>query len=204
MIETEVTISEDGSRCTELVVNPLEDLWHDYIHFFQQAENESAEEPAFMQKRYLRAALIVFTAYCNGVVDQWCQAERQKETIGPEETEEWLRRNCLDKKCQYLKKRANVTTPTPCLKFKQIRNRLVHPQQRGEQNAFYSLKDFHALTPKLVGQATRKMVGWLDRVGTALGYRRHVDSDTLMTKREGLTSSLSTKPNNATPLPRDR
>jgi hypothetical protein len=117
MPEIEVTIDSGGASV--LVVSALEDLWHDYQHFYGEALKASSAEPAFERKRYLRASLVFFVAYCGGVVDQWCRNEFAKQKMPDTEQETWLSQ-CLEKKCDELYRRAKkakrVQTPKLALR----------------------------------------------------------------------------------------
>jgi len=182
--QIEVTIGPPGDFSV-LVVSTLEDLWHDYQHFRNEALKAPSEEPAFLQKRFLRAALLIFVAHCAGVVDQWCRKELRKEGQDSAQQKKWFRNKCLEVKCDYLSKRANLTGRAPGFEFKVLRNRIVHVRN-GED-----LEVFRSLSPSLLQQAETEMIEWLDLTGGALGYERFPNVAKIMA--ESSESSTTTR-----------
>ncbi len=161
----EVTITKDGADV--LVADTSEDLWHDYVYFRDAASKASTIEPSFEQKRFLRAALVMFVAHCAATVERWCRSELNKEGKLQIDQEKWLRHRCLEKRCLYLYRRAKrVRVRRPNFTFKELRNRIIHVQQGQD------LEVFRSLTPPLFHEAEVEMVAWFDMVGSALGYER--------------------------------
>jgi hypothetical protein len=125
-MEIQVTIGPDGTSAI-LAVSTIEDLWHDYQYFRDAASAASSAEPAFDQKRLLRAALMMFVAHCAAVVDRWCRMEKAKEGEKPEQVEKFIRQRCLELKCDYISRRAKRGgLQSPNFRFKSLRNRIVH------------------------------------------------------------------------------
>jgi hypothetical protein len=175
MAVIEVTIDGTSGDFSVLLVSTLQDLWHDYQHFRDEALKAPSEEPAFVQKRFLRAALLMLVAHCAGVVDQWCRKEMTKEGRDSTQQKKWFRNRCLELKCDYLSKRANLTgIQAPEFKFKELRNRIVHVTN-GED-----LDIFRSLLPSLLLQAETEMTEWLDLVGGALAYERFPNAAEIM------------------------
>src|SRR3972149_2253333 len=74
-------------------VSILEDLWHDYLYFKKQAKNSST----FLQKRYLRAALLVLISYLEGVTNRWFYNLLIEQGKSPEEASTDIRRASIDR-----------------------------------------------------------------------------------------------------------
>jgi len=161
------TIQENGD-ITLVGVSTLEALWHDYLHFKRLALLEPSTEPAFQQKRYLRAALMLFVAHVSGVVDDWCRRQLTSSGVDGADQKGFFQANrCMELKCSYLSKQANLAgIGGPDFEFKGLRNRIAHVQQ-GED-----LELFDALTPELLENAERDVLEWLDLIGSTLGYER--------------------------------
>jgi len=190
-MQIEVTIGSDGNIAV-LTVSTIEDLWHDYQYFRDAATAASSEEPAFEQKRFLRAALVLFVAHCAGVVDSWCRKQLPREAENSEQGENWIRHQCLEVKCKYLSDRANLAgLQVPEFGFKRLRNRIVHATDEKD------LEIFRALSPSLLREAETDMTEWLDLIGGTLGYERFLSTRKEVEDSSDLgpiTKSVSTEP----------
>jgi hypothetical protein len=71
-LEIRVVIPPGGNP-TVWAINLREDLLHDYVFFRKRAKKFDENDPKtiFLQKRYLRAALLLLFAYTEAVVNGW-------------------------------------------------------------------------------------------------------------------------------------
>jgi hypothetical protein len=169
-----IVVTCTADKNSVLAPHTAEDLWLDYIHFRDEATKFSADESCLLQKRFLRAALVMFVSHCAATVDRWCRAELAREGKSEVEQQEWLRYRCLEKRCAYLYGRARrVKVRRPDFSFKVLRNQVVHA------HAGDDLEVFERLTPSLLSGAESEMVKWFDAIGTALGYKRLPDQTVL-------------------------
>jgi len=87
-----------------LQISILEDLWHDYLHFKKEARASSS----FRQKRYLRAAILVFVAYLEGVVNRWYNNWLVDQGESNKEIRRRIRNTKIYSKCKQLTERTNI------------------------------------------------------------------------------------------------
>lgn len=164
-MQIRVTVSPEGEAAVE-TVSLLEDLWHDYRYFLKHAESFASSEEAhagLMEKRYSRAACVLFMFYLEGVLNNWLS-----ELLVDEE---WRKEEFTSIERKLTKVADLVPVDASCLeafrKAKSIRNALAHLKPGND------LELWDALSVDSLRDAEAKIIFWLDAVEKDLGSSRH-------------------------------
>jgi chorismate mutase len=171
---------------TILVQSPLEDLWHDYEHFIQQARQNAADVPEtmFLHMRFLRAALLFLFAYAEGVTSRWIHEVRAKRRQQGKKIDKPLL-NSLVRRMEYLTEAAQISASSLNLKaVKEVRDLWVHFTASTRNNDINDVsskmeKIYDWLSLSVVQQAATDTVNWMSQVSKALGVERHPESGKL-------------------------
>lgn len=165
-----VTVEPDGQSLVESI-SALEDLWHDFTYFEQQADklDQGTAPPTdlLVAKRYRRAALLSLLCYLEGVINNWLKQ------IQPEE---WRRlkdsRESLESKVEriqaLLPRGAGI--PPDIRRAKKLRHTLVHLKPGFDEELY------DGITAELLAEAKTNISNWLRTVETILSLKRHPDT----------------------------
>lgn len=169
-----IEIGEDG-RFKAYALSVVEDLWHDFLFFEQQALNTSTDDRPLLHKRFLRAALLCLFAYLEGVTHQWCYELTIRE--GGSNTKARARAGAkIEARCKDLTHvAAGLTATTIEFEFTRanyLRNKIVH-----EVGGEHDVELFSELTLEALQTLKSDMVRWLEWVGPAIGQKPHPDTD---------------------------
>lgn len=154
-------------------VSILEDLWHDYLFFKEQAQ----KTVGFEHKRYLRVSLLVFMAYLEGVVNHWCHNLFAEKGWSEKKIRAFIFEKKVHEKITALtnyvaKKNPSVREPIIDA-AKRLRNKLSHFQVGKD------IEVFDSLTHALLTDTDQSVDEWLSVAEAALGEKRHPNTQGL-------------------------
>lgn len=166
----EIRILSDPQGNTRIeTISALEDLWHDYVFFRDQAvelgKSASSATNQLIARRFSRAALLFLLCYFEGVVNSWLR-ETLGETI-------WLlhERKPLDAKVRELKKQLASRPGKPKLKEpKKLRDMLAHLKP-GDDGTVHD-----QINSQVLSAAEKQIVRWFTTVEEVSSLRRHPDT----------------------------
>ncbi|HYJ84827.1 MAG TPA: hypothetical protein VEW46_02065 [Pyrinomonadaceae bacterium] len=171
-MEFSILISPDGEEIKTISI--LEDYWHDYLYFKEQANLALKEDSQLKNRRYSRAALLVLMAYLEGVVNQWSISILEQDGKSESQIDAYIRKKWLHLKCDDLTKEASKkgsrVDDANIKRVKELRNDLAHltPGKDAEL--------FEEITESILTEAEEVIIPWLDAVGTLIGKERHPDT----------------------------
>lgn len=160
-----------GGNTEILVINPIEDLKHDYSFFIKLAKEAPADakKTMFLHQRWLRAALFALLAYVEAEVNRFVyRALEDRKVVFLFER---IEKDSLDRKVDLLHK----LMPSAASKFdiqaaKHIRNLWIHSKPGNEEKAFEGLR------LAVVEEAEQKIEAWISDTEKKLGIDRHESS----------------------------
>jgi hypothetical protein len=169
-MELTIVIDSDGDSVEVKTISIVEDYWHDYLYFKAQADLALKEGSQLKNRRYLRAALLMFTAYLEGVVNNWCISLQKRSGASKSTIDTFLRKSLPDK-CDFLTKEASkkvsgVSNPQ-MREVKRLRNSLVHLVPGKDADLFENVSE------KILNNSESVIIPWLDAVGKIIGEERH-------------------------------
>ena len=153
------------------MVSMLEDLWHDFEFFRNEAaardQPDGSATDRLVAKRYYRAALLLLMFYLEGVANAWL-----KQLLTSAEFEA-IERKCLDLKIRELQKRSgNTSLALPTVgDAKSIRNALAHLKPG------HDLELYDTIGPTVLASTEDSIAAWLRSISAALHIEPHPDTE---------------------------
>jgi len=169
-MEIRVEIGTTGDQ-KWFALNTREDLLQDYNYFIEQAKTLVGldGENQLLQKRFLRAALLIVFAYAEAVTNTWLHEVLANRNVL------WLfksvERARLEDKMRLLHEAISAATCVPDVKdAREVRNLLVHFKPGNDGDAF------DRLSLEMVEKTFAEVDDWIRQMEKALNTVRHADS----------------------------
>lgn len=159
----------------EFAISLLEDMWHDYLYFMEQANHYKDGKSDFLTRRYLRVSLLTLIVYAEAVINRWCHIIKTKQNEPPEKIKEFIRYKPLLAKSKYVTEEVIKIDPSvkglQLFSVKELRNEMVHFKPGND------LRIFVGISMEVVKAAEQELTDWMGTIEASMHLNRHPNTE---------------------------